>query len=127
VPEQQDQDDDRDGHSDQPEQDAATHGSLLSADIPWMYIADRQIWFPGGSGQGAPKQPIRTIALRSGSNRGGLLGREGTSSADRSPRVRRAAGAGADVRALIECVEVTTDGMSLEHRGSSYVFDRLRS
>jgi hypothetical protein len=34
VPEQQDQDDDRDWHSDEPEQDSATHGTLLSADIP---------------------------------------------------------------------------------------------
>ena len=119
--------------TDQPEQDAATHGSLLSADIPWMYIADRQIWFPAGSGsrQGRTEaaHPDDRTGRDSGSARTAAVcsGAKAPSSADRSPRVGRAAGAGADVRALIECVEVTTDGMSLEHRGSSYVFDRLRS
>jgi hypothetical protein len=34
VPEQQDQDDDRDWHSEKPKQDSATYRTLLSADIP---------------------------------------------------------------------------------------------
>jgi hypothetical protein len=40
VPEQQDQDDDRDRHPEQPEQDSATHRALLSGQISWMKIAD---------------------------------------------------------------------------------------
>jgi hypothetical protein len=34
VPEQQDQDDDRDWHSQKPEQDSAAHETLLSPDVP---------------------------------------------------------------------------------------------
>jgi hypothetical protein len=34
VPEQQNEDDDRDWHSEKPKQNSATHGTLLSADIP---------------------------------------------------------------------------------------------
>jgi hypothetical protein len=33
MPEQQDQDDDRDGHSEKPEQDSAAHETLLCADV----------------------------------------------------------------------------------------------
>jgi hypothetical protein len=36
VPEQQDQDDDRDGHAQKPKQDAATHGTFLSAEVCWI-------------------------------------------------------------------------------------------
>jgi hypothetical protein len=55
VPEQQDEDDDWDGHSEQPEQDAATHGKSPSADIPWIYIADRRFWFLPGSSSAEPE------------------------------------------------------------------------
>jgi hypothetical protein len=37
MPEQQDQDDDRDRHAEQPKQDAATHGCLLSVAIPDLH------------------------------------------------------------------------------------------